>query len=205
MTNQEFIETCVNVGINKAIALSTIKWYSKAVKEDSSEVITLLFELSSFYDTLTVCKRLKMYALNRLERGKQSASIEDLKGIVDAVIENNGNENRTERAKDTESIEQLTESGWTKPFFDSHFEQFESYEILADLIYFIRQHNIFNRWVDVDDFDTKTAIGQSNSRDIKKDIAKVFDFMGNKLNGARITPSNMVKLCQIAKYGYLAA
>ena len=203
MNNTTFIETCENVGLEKAIALSAVKWYSLAIKQNADEVISLLYELSTFFDTLTVCKRLKMYALNRIQRNKPIADIEVFKGIVDTIIEMNGNENRSEKSKDCESIEQLTENGWSKPFFDSHFETFENYSILASMVWFIRQHNLFNKWVDCETFDTKTKIGQSNSRQIKKDIQFMTDYLN--LQNAKVTPSNMVKLCHIAKYGYLAS
>lgn len=202
MNNSIFIGKCEEIGLNKAIALSAIKWYSFAIKQDADAVISLLYELYTFYDdALTVCKRLKMYALNRIERNKPITDIEIFKGIVDTIIEMNGNETKSDKVKETESIEELTENGWAKPFFDSHFEIFENYPILSRMVWFIRQHNIFNKWIDCDCFDTKISIGQHNSRQIKKDIQNMVESLN--LKNVKITPSNFVKLCTIARYGYL--
>lgn len=202
MNNSIFIGKCEEIGLNKAIALSAIKWYSFAIKQDADAVISLLYELYTFYDdALTVCKRLKMYALNRIERNKPITDIEIFKGIVDTIIEMNGNETKSDKVKETESIEELTENGWAKPFFDSHFEIFENYPILSRMVWFIRQHNIFNKWIDCDCFDTKISIGQHNSRQIKKDIQNMVESLN--LKNVKITPSSMVKLCTIARYGYL--
>lgn len=196
---------CEGVGLAQNVALCTIKWYSKAISEDKAEVMALLFELCTHFDSVTVCKRLKMYALNRIANCKPYADIETLKGIIDDIIELNGNEGRTERSNDNTSFEELTENGFDVELFDAHFNRFEEYEKLADIVYFIQQHNIADKWLDVDNFDTKDAIGKRNYRDAQKDIFRIADGLGDKIEGAKIKPSNLVKLCQLAKVGYLVA
>lgn len=200
-----FITMCENVGLSQNVALSAIKWYSRAISDDDAEVVSILFELSSFYDNITVCKRLKMYALNRIANFKPYADIETFKGLADDIIELNGNEGKTERGNDNASLEELTEGGFDVALFDAHFCRFEEYDKLADIVYFIQQHNITEKWLDVDNFDTKDAIGKRNYRDAQKDIARIVDGLGDKIKGAKIKPSNLVKLCQLAKVGYLVA
>lgn len=200
-----FITMCENVGIARNVALCAVKWYSKAISDDETEVVSILFELSSCYDNVTVCKRLKMYALNRIANLKPYADIEIFKGIADDIIEMNGNEGRTERSNDNTSLEELTEGGFDVALFDAHFCRFEEYDKLADIVYFIQQHNIADKWLEVDNFDTKDAIGKRNYRDAQKDIARIVDGLGDKIEGAKIKPSNLVKLCQLAKVGYLVA
>lgn len=200
-----FLSMCESVGLAQNVALCAIKWYSKAISDDENEVVTLLFELSSYYDNITVCKRLKMYALNRIANCKPYADIETLKGIVDDIIDINGNEGKTERSNDTASLEEMTENGFDVALFDAHFNRFEEYDKLADIVYFIQQHNIASKWLDVDNFDTKDAVGKRNYRDAQKDIARIVDGLGDKIEGAKIKPSNLVKLCQLAKVGYLVA
>lgn len=200
-----FIAMCENVGLAQNVALCAIKWYSRAISDDENEVVTLLFELCSYYDNLTVCKRLKMYALNRIANCKTFADIETFKGIVDDIISMNGNEGRSERSNDNASLEELTESGFDVALFDAHFNRFEEYDKLADIVYYIQQHNLADKWLDVANFDTKDATGKRNYRDAQKDIARIVDGLGPKIKGAKIKPSNLVKLCQLAKVGYLAA
>lgn len=200
-----FLSTCESVGLAKNVALCAVKWYSKAISEDETEVATLLFELCTYYDNITVCKRLKMYALNRIANCRAYADIETFKGIVDDIIDLNGNEGKTERANDCASFEELVESGFDAGMFDAHFNRYEAYDKLAEIVYYIQQHNIADKWLDVDNFDTKDATGKHNYRDAQKDIAHIVDGLGAKIAGAKIKPSNLVKLCQLAKVGYLVA
>lgn len=200
-----FLNSCEHVGLSQNVALCAVKWYSKAISDDENEVVALLFELSSYYDNLTVCKRLKMYALNRIANCKTYADIETFKGIVNDIISMNGNEGRSERSNDNASLEELVESGFDAALFDAHFCRYEEYDKLADIVYYIQQHNIVNKWLDVANFDTKDAIGKRNYRDAQKDIARIVDGLGGKIEGAKIKPSNLVKLCQLAKVGYLVA
>lgn len=200
-----FLSSCESVGLSRNVALSAVKWYSKAISADENEVVALLFELSSYYDDLTVCKRLKMYALNRIANCKQYADIETFKGIVDSIIDANGNEGRSERSNDCASLEELTEGGFDAFLFDAHFCKFEEYDKLADIVYYIQQHNIASKWIDVDNFDTKDATGKRNYRDAQKDITQIIEALGVKAEGAKIKPANLVKLCQLAKVGYLVA
>ena len=200
-----FIAMCESVGLAKNVALSAVKWYSKAISDDEMEVVAILFELSSHYDNVTVCKRLKMYALNRIANLKPYAAIETFNGIADDIIELNGTEGKTERGNDNASLEELTEGGFDVALFDAHFCRFEEYDKLADIVYFIQLHNIADKWLEVENFDTKDAIGKRNYRDAQKDIARIVDARGPKIKGAKIKPSNLVKLCQLAKVGYLVA
>lgn len=200
-----FLSMCESVGLAQNVALCAIKWYSKAISDDETEVVSILFELCSYYDNVTVCKRLKMYALNRIANFKPYADIEIFKGIADDIIEMNGNEGRSEKGNDTASLEELTENGFDVALFDAHFNKFEEYNKLAEIVYFIQLHNITDKWLDVDNFDTKDAIGKRNYRDAQKDIARIVDGLGDKAEGAKIKPSNLVKLCQLAKVGYLVA
>lgn len=200
-----FLDLCASAGLSQNVALCAVKWYSKAISEDDTEVATLLFELCTYYDNITVCKRLKMYALNRIANCKPYADIETFKGIVDDIIDLNGNEGKTERANDNASFEELVESGFDVALFDAHFNRYEAYDKLAEIVYYIQQHNIMSKWLDVDNFDTKDAIGKRNYRDAQKDIARIVDGLGAKIAGAKIKPSNLVKLCQLAKVGYLVA
>lgn len=200
-----FIAMCENVGLARNVALCAVKWYSRAISDDDMEVMTLLFELCTHFDDVTVCKRLKMYALNRIANCRPYADIETFKGIINDIIELNGNEGRTERGNDNASLEELTENGFDVALFDAHFNHFEEYEKLADIVYFIQQHNITEKWLDVDNFDTKDATGKRNYRDAQRDISRIVDGLGDKIEGAKIKPSNLVKLCQLAKVGYLVA
>lgn len=200
-----FLDLCERVGLAKNVALCAIKWYSKAISEDESEVTTLLFELCASYDAVTVCKRMKMYALNRIANCKAYADIETFKGIVDDIISMNGNEGRSERSNDNASFEELVSNGFDVGLFDAHFNRYEEYDKLAEIVYFIQQHNIMSKWLDVDNFDTKDAVGKRNYRDAQKDITRIADGLGDKIKGAKIKPSNLVKLCQLAKVGYLVA
>lgn len=200
-----FLSMCDNAGLAKNVALCAIKWYSKAISEDESEVVALLYELCADYDAITVCKRLKMYALNRIANCKTYADIETFKGIVDDIISMNGNEGRSGRSNDNASLEELVESGFDAGIFDAHFHRFEEYNKLAEIVYYIQQHNLADKWLDVDNFDTKDATGKRNYRDAQKDIERINNGLGDKAEGAKIKPSNLVKLCQLAKVGYLVA
>lgn len=200
-----FLSTCEDMGLAKNVALCAVKWYSKAINDDETEVTALLFELCTYYDNITVCKRLKMYALNRITNCKPYADIETFKGIVDDIIDLNGNEGKTERANDFASFEELAENGFDVALFDAHFNRYEEYSKLAEIVYYIQQHNIADKWLDVANFDTKDAIGKRNYRDAQKDIQRIADGLGDKIEGAKIKPSNLVRLCQLAKVGYLVA
>lgn len=200
-----FLSMCESVGLAQNVALCAVKWYSKAISDDDTEVVSILFELCSFYDNVTVCKRLKMYALNRIANCRPYADIETFKGIVDAIVEMNGNEGRTDKGNDNASLEELVTSGFDVALFDAHFNRYEEYDKLAEIVYYIQQHNITSKWLDVDNFDTKDAIGKRNYRDAQRDIQGIIEALGNKIEGAKIKPSNLVKLCQLAKVGYLVA
>lgn len=201
MFNLTFLELAEQVGIEKSIALSAIKWYSRAIHEDGDEVLALLYELSSFYDAITCCKRLKMYASNRLERCKPAADIETLKGIIDAIIDSNGNEGRSERSRQTESIQKMYEEGKDIAYI-GHGAKTEELMIFDKMIFYIRNHHI--------DFcdaviDSRTAVGQRNRRDIKKHVDAMLDAVGCKDLNLHITADVFCKMSQLALHGYLVA
>jgi hypothetical protein len=196
-----FLMAAEKIGIDRAIALSAVKWYSRAVHEDGGEVLALLYELSSYYDNITCCKRLKMHALNRLERGKPSADIETLKDIVDAIIEMNGNEGRTEKSKGCDSIQAMYEDGKDIAYV-GHGVKSEEMMIFDKMIFYIKRHNI--------DFcdaviDSREAIGQKNRREIKKHIDNMIDAVGCRDLNLHITADMFCKMSQLALHGYLAA
>jgi len=203
MNNSTFLMNAEKAGIDKSMALSAIKWYSRAIHEDGGEVITLLYELSSFFNTITCCKRLKMqmHAINRLERCKISADIETLKGIIDAIIENNGNEGRTEKSKGCESIEAMYEDGIDIAYI-GHNTKNENMIIFDKMISYIKNHNI--------DFcdaiiDSREAIGQKNRREIKKHIDNMLEAIGCDDLNLHITADMFCKMSQLALHGYLVA
>ena len=204
MNNSTFLITAEKIGLEKSIALSAIKWYSRAIHEDGAEVITLLYELSSFFDAVTCCKRLKMYAINRLERGKPCADIEIFKGIIDAIIENNGNEGRTEKSKPAESIQAMYDDGIDIEYIGhpGHPGKNENMMLFDSMIFYIKNHNI--------DFcdaviDSRTAIGQKNRREIKKHVDDMLEAIGCRDLEVHITADTFCKMSQLALHGYLAA
>ena len=201
MNSSTFLMSAEKTGINKAIALSAIKWYPVAIREDGNEVMALLYELSSYYDTLTCCKRLKMYALNRLERCRASADVETLKGIIDAIIDNNGNEGRTARSQGCGSIEAMYDDG-VDIEYTGHGTKSESMMIFDRMIFYIRNHNI--------DFcdaviDSRQAVGQKNRREIKKHVDNMIDAIGCRDLELHITADTFCKMSQLALHGYLVA
>jgi len=201
MNNSTFLMHAEKVGVDKAIALSAIKWYPIAIHEDGNEAITLLYELSSYFDAITCCKRLKMYAVNRLERCKISADIETLKGIIDAIIENNGNEGRTEKSRGCESIEAMYEDGIDIAYI-GHGAKDANMMIFDKMIFYIKNHNI--------DFcdaviDSRVAVGQKNRRDIKKHIDSMLEAIGCDDLDLHITADTFCKMSHLALHGYLAA
>ena len=193
--------TAEKIGIDRAIALSAIKWYPIAVREDGNEVLALLYELSSFYDTVTCCKRLKMYAINRLERSKSSADVETLKGVIDAIIENNGNEGRTEKSKGCESIQEMYENGVDLECI-GHGVKNEAVMIFDEMIFYIKSHNIDFCNAEI---NSRAALGQRNRREIKKHINKMLGAIGCDDLHLRITAETFCKMSQLALHGYLAA
>ena len=201
MNNTTFIETVEKIGLDKSIALSAIKWYSRAIREDGSAVIALLYELSSYFDVITCCKRLKMYALNRLERNKPAADIETLKGIIDAIIDNNGNEGRTERSKGCESIQEMYEDGKDIAYV-GHGAKSENLIIFDKMIFYIKNHNI--DFYDAE-INSRTAIGQKNRREIKKHVDNMLEAIGCKDLNLHITAEIFCKMSQLALHGYLVA
>ena len=201
MNSSTFLMSAEKIGINKAIALSAIKWYPVAIREDGNEVMALLYELSSYYDTLTCCKRLKMYALNRLERCRASADVETLKGIIDAIIDNNGNEGRSERSRGCDSIEAMYDDGIDIAYI-GHGAKSENMMIFDAMIFYIRNHNI--------DFcdaviDSRQAVGQKNRREIKKHVDNMIDAIGCRDLELHITADTFCKMSQLALHGYLVA
>jgi len=201
MNNSTFLMTAEKAGVDKAIALSALKWYSRAVRENGDEVLALLYELSSYYDTITCCKRLKMYAVNRLERGKSSADIETFKDIIDAIIENNGNEGRSARSQQAESIESMYEDGKDIAYI-GHGAKSENLMIFDKMIFYIKNHNI--DFCDAE-IDSRLAIGQKNRREIKKHIDNMLEAIGCKDLQLHITADMFCKMSQLALHGYLVA
>lgn len=200
MNSTSFLMNAEKLGI-KAAALSAIKWYPMAVREDGNVVLALLYELSSYYDTITCCKRLKMYAQNRIARGKSSADVTTLIGIIDDIIDNNGNEGRTARSQQAESIQEMYEDGKDIPYI-GHKTKNEELIIFDKMICYIKNHNI--------DFcdaiiDSREAIGQKNRRDIKKHIDAMIDVIGCADLDLHITADMFCKMSQIALHGYLVA
>lgn len=201
MTNLTFIDTAEKTGIERCIALSAIKWYPMAVREDGNEVITLLYELSSYYDVITCCKRLKMYALNRLERNKPAADVTALIGIIDAIIDNNGNEGRTTRSRGCDSIQEMYEDGKDIAYV-GHGTKTEELTIFDKMIFYIKNHNI--DFCDAE-INSRLAVGQKNRREIKKHIDNMLDALGCKDLDLHITADTFCKMSQLALRGYLVA
>lgn len=201
MNNSVFLVAAEKAGVDKAIALSAVKWYSRAVHEDGNEAIALLYELSSFFDNITCCKRLKMYAINRLERNKPAADVETLKGIIDAIIENNGNEGRTEKSKECESIDAMYENGVDIAYIGHNIKS-ENLMIFDRMVFYIKNHDL--------DFcdaviDSRTAMGQKNRREIKKHIDNMIVSLGYDGLNLHITADAFCKMSHLALHGYLAA
>lgn len=201
MNNSTFIEMAEKVGLEKSIALSAIKWYSGAINEDGAEVVTLLYELSTFFDTVTCCKRLKMYAVNRIERGKHPADIETFKGIIDAIIENNGNEGRSEKSRGCESIQEMYENGVDMEYAGHGNEKNENMIIFDRMIYYIKSNNIDCNAV----INSRSAEGQKNRREIKGHIARMIAAVGCADLNLHITAETFCRMSQLAIHGYLAA
>jgi len=201
MNNVTFLMNAEKAGVDKAIALSTIKWYSRAIRENGDEVIALLYELSSYYDTITCCKRLKMYALNRLERNKPAADVATLIGIIDDIILNNGNEGRTEKSKECKSIDAMYEDG-TDIAYIGHGAKSENLMIFDKMIFYIKNHNI--DFCDAE-INSRLAIGQKNRRDIKKHVDDMIAALGYDDLNLHITADAFCKMSQLALHGYLVA
>ena len=201
MNNATFLKVAEKAGVSKAIALSAIKWYPRAIHEDCNEVIALLYELSSYYDTLTCCKRLKMYALNRIERCKPSADVATLIGIIDDIIANNGNEGRSERSKQAESIETMYEDGKDIAYI-GHSTKNENMIIFDKMIFYIKNHNI--DFCDAE-INSRSAIGQQNRREIKKYIDNMLEAIGCDDLHLHITADMFCKMSHLALHGYLVA
>lgn len=201
MDNSLFLMTAEEIGIDRALALSAIKWYSVAVHEDGNEVLALLYELSSYYDVITSCKRLKMYALNRMERGKPAADVATLIGIIDDIIANNGNEGRSERSQGCESIQAMYENGVDLEYI-GYVAKSENLMIFNAMVFYIKNHNI--DFCDVI-IDSRTAIGQQNRREIKRHINNMLEAIGCRDMGLHITADTFCKMSQLALHGYLVA
>ena len=201
MNNVTFLMNAEKAGVDKSIALSAIKWYSRAVHEDGDEVIALLYELSSYYDTITCCKRLKMYAVNRLERCKPAADVATLIGIIDDIIANNGNEGRSARSQQAESIESMYEDGKDIAYI-GHGAKSENLMIFDAMLFYIKNHNI--DFCDAE-INSRLAIGQKNRREIKKHIDDMIAALGCKDLHLHITADAFCKMSQLALHGYLVA
>ena len=200
MNNSTFLMVAEKAGVDKSIALSAIKWYSRAIHEDGGEVVALLYELSSYFDVITCCKRLKMYALNRLERNKLAADVATFIGIIDDIIENNGNEGRSARSQQAESIESLYEDGKDIAYI-GHSTKNENMMIFDAMIFYIKNHSI--DFCDAE-INSRLAIGQQNRREIKKHIDSMLEAIGCDDLQLHITADMFCKMSQLALHGYVA-
>jgi len=95
--HERFLMEGEKIGLSENILFCCIKWYKRALKEDFREVLTLAYEIyqANNGNEKGACITLKAMALNRIERNKAGATVDDLTALVDLSINSNrhGNKN----------------------------------------------------------------------------------------------------------------